>query len=221
MDKRVASCAEAVRVVKDGATVMIGGFGTSGIPFGLIDALAVQGTRGLTVISNNAGAGEEGIAKLLREGQVAKVVCSYPRTPGSVWFERRYERGEVELEVVAQGTLAERIRAAGAGLGGFLTPTGYGTLLADGKETREIDGRGYVLEMPLHADIALVRAEAGDPWGNLRYRATAQNFNPAMAMAGGQTIAEVRRLSDDPLPPGSIHTPGIFVQAVTRYEVRP
>ena len=221
MDKRVASCAEAVRAVGDGATVMIGGFGTSGIPFGLIDALVAQGTKDLTVISNNAGAGEEGIAALLRAGQVAKVVCSYPRTPGSVWFERRYEKGEVELEVVAQGTLAERIRAAGAGLGGFLTPTGYGTLLAEGKETREIDGRGHVLELPLRADVALVRAEEGDPWGNLRYHATAQNFNPVMAMAGGHTIAEVRRLSADPIDPERVHTPGIFVQAITEYGVRP
>ena len=183
MDKTVADLARAVAPITDGASIMIGGFGSSGIPFGLIDALCAQGTTGLTVISNNAGAGETGITTLLKAGRVAKVICSYPRTPGSIWFERRYEAGEVALEVVPQGTLAERIRAAGAGLGGFLTPTAYGTRLAEGKETRVIDGRGYVLEAPLHADFALVRAEHGDRYGNLSYHATARNFNPVMAWA--------------------------------------
>lgn len=221
MDKTVADLERAVAPVTDGASVMIGGFGSSGIPFGLIDALLDQGATGLTVISNNAGAGETGIARLLRAGRVARVICSYPRTPGSIWFERRYEAGEVSLEVVPQGTLAERIRAAGAGLGGFLTPTAYGTKLAEGKETRVIDGRGYVFEAPLHADFALLRADRGDRWGNLSFHATARNFNPVMAMAARHSIAEVRELSDEPLDPEFVVTPGIFVQSVVEYGVRP
>ena len=200
---------------------MVGGFGEAGIPFGLLDALLAQGATGLTIISNNAGSYDAGAAALLREGRVAKVICSYPRTPGSIWFERRYEAGEVELEIVPQGTLAERIRAAGAGLGGFLTPTGYGTKLAEGKECRVIDGRGYVFETPLHADFALVRAERGDRWGNLTFHATARNFNPVMAMAARHTIAEVRCLQDDPIPPEQVMTPGIFVDRVAEYGVRP
>ncbi|CTQ31270.1 3-oxoacid CoA-transferase subunit A [Jannaschia rubra] len=221
MDKRAKDLAEAVAPIPDGASVMIGGFGSSGIPFGLIDALLEQGARELTIIANNAGAGETGVAKLLRDGRVAKVVCSYPRSPGSIWFERRFEAREIELEVIPQGTLAERIRAAGAGLGGFLTPTGYGTLLAEGKETRVIDGRGYVMEGPLHADFALLRAEAGDPWGNLSYHGTARNFNPVMAMGARHSIAEVRHLSEAPLEPERVVTPGIFVQSVVEYGVRP
>ncbi|WP_174803067.1 3-oxoacid CoA-transferase subunit A [Martelella limonii] len=221
MDKRVADLETAVAPINDGASVMIGGFGSSGIPYGLIDALLDQGATGLTVISNNAGAGETGIARLLKAGRVAKVICSYPRTPGSVWFEKRYQAGEVALEVVPQGTLAERIRAAGAGLGGFLTPTGYGTLLAEGKETRVIDGRGYVLEAPLPADFALLRAERGDRWGNLSFHATARNFNPIMAMGARHAVAEVRHLSETPLDPEHVVTPGIFVKSVVEYGVRP
>ncbi|EKE43196.1 3-oxoadipate CoA-transferase, alpha subunit [Oceaniovalibus guishaninsula JLT2003] len=221
MDKRVKTLRDAVAPITEGASVMIGGFGSSGIPFGLIDALLDQGTGGLTVISNNAGAGETGIAKLLKAGQVARVICSYPRSPGSIWFERRYEAGEIALEVVPQGTLAERIRAAGAGLGGFLTPTGYGTLLAEGKETRVIDGKGYVFEHPLRADFALLRAARGDRWGNLSFHGTARNFNPVMAMGAAHSIAEVRVLSDAPLDPETVVTPGIFVQSVTEYGVRP
>lgn len=221
MDKRLTDLAQAVAPITDGASVMIGGFGSSGIPFGLIAALLDQGARGLTIISNNAGAGETGIATLLREGRVAKVICSYPRSPGSIWFERRYEAGEIALEVVPQGTLAERIRAAGAGLGGFLTPTGYGTLLAQGKETRLIDGRGYVLEAPLYADYALLRADRADPWGNMSYHATARNFNPVMAMAARHAVAEVRHVQDSPLDPETVVTPGIFVKGVVQYEVRP
>ncbi|MBT0958288.1 3-oxoacid CoA-transferase subunit A [Alphaproteobacteria bacterium KMM 3653] len=221
MNKTAESLAAAVAPIPDGAALMIGGFGSSGIPFGLIDALLEQGATGLTVISNNAGAGETGIAKLLKAGRVAKVICSYPRTPGSIWFEARYEAGEIELEVVPQGTLAERIRTAGAGLGGFLTPTAYGTLLAKGKETRIIDGRGYVLEAPLHADFALIRAEGGDRWGNLHFHATARNFNPVMAMAAKHSIAEVRSLQDTPLDPETVVTPGIFVQTVVEYGERP
>ncbi|MBA4490047.1 CoA transferase subunit A [Paracoccus sp. S1E-3] len=221
MDKRLPDLAAAVAPITDGAVVMIGGFGSSGIPFGLIAALLEQGASGLTVISNNAGAGETGIATLLKAGRVAKVICSYPRTPGSIWFERRFEAGEIALEVVPQGTLAERIRAAGAGLGGFFTPTGYGTLLAQGKETRIIDGVGHVLEAPLRADFALLRAERADRWGNLSFHATARNFNPVMAMAARHAVAEVRQLSDEPLDPEQVVTPGIFVQAVVEYGVRP
>ena len=221
MDKRVNSLAEAVAPAKDGDAVMIGGFGSSGIPYGLIDTLLDHGATGLTIISNNAGAGETGIARLLKENRVAKVVCSYPRTPGSVWFEKRYEAKEVALEVVPQGTLAERIRAAGSGLGGFLTPTGYGTRLAEGKETRMIDGRGYVMEMPLRADIALIRGDRGDRWGNLTFHATARNFNPVMAMGAKHSIAEVRELTDDPIDPERVITPGIFIQSVVEYGVRP
>jgi len=221
MDKRLPNLASAVAPITDGARIMIGGFGSSGIPLGLIDALLDQGARELTIIANNAGAGETGIAKLLREGRVARVICSYPRSPGSIWFERRFEAGEIALEIVPQGTLAERIRAAGAGLGGFLTPTGYGTLLAEGKETRVIDGRGYVLEAPLHADFALLRGELGDPWGNLSFHATARNFNPVMATAARHSLAEVRHLSRQPLDPEHVVTPGIFVQGVVEYGVRP
>lgn len=221
MDKRADSLTTAVAPITDGASVMIGGFGSSGIPFGLIDALLEQGASDLTIISNNAGAGEIGIAKLLKSGRVAKVICSYPRSPGSIWFEKRYEAGEIDLEVVPQGTLAERIRAAGAGIGGFLTPTGFGTRLAEGKEVREIDGRGYVMEAPLPADFALIRAARGDKWGNLGFHATARNFNPVMAMAADHAIAEVRALSAEPLDPETVVTPGIFVDCVVEYEVRP
>lgn len=221
MDKRLETLAEAVAPIKEGAVIMIGGFGSSGIPFGLIDALLENGAGGLTIIANNAGERETGIAKLLKEGRVAKVICSYPRSPGSVWFEKRYEANEIALEVIPQGTLAERIRAAGAGIGGFLTPTGYGTLLGEGKETRMIDGRGYVMEMPLHADFALLRAQQGDPWGNLSYHGTARNFNPVMAMAAKHSIAEVRHLSAEPLNPEDVITPGVFVQSVVEYGVRP
>ena len=221
MDKRLPDLQTAVAPIHDGASILIGGFGSSGIPFGLIDALLAHGATGLTVISNNAGEKEIGIAKLLKANRVARVICSYPRSPGSIWFEERYRDGSVALEVVPQGTLAERIRAAGAGLGGFFTPTGYGTLLAEGKETREIDGRGYVFEKPLHADFALIRGDRGDKWGNLSFHGTARNFNPAMAMAGKHTIAEVRELSEAPLDPETVVTPGIFVQSLTQYEVRP
>ncbi|NHF74631.1 3-oxoacid CoA-transferase subunit A [Paracoccus xiamenensis] len=221
MDKRLPDLAAAVAPITDGSVVMIGGFGSSGIPFGLIEALLEQGATGLTIISNNAGAGETGIATLLKAGRVAKVICSYPRSPGSIWFERRFEAGEIGLEVVPQGTLAERIRAAGSGLGGFFTPTGYGTLLAQGKETRIIDGVGHVLEAPLRADFALLRAERADKWGNLSFHATARNFNPVMATAARYSVAEVRHLSAEPLDPEHVVTPGIFVQGVVEYGVRP
>lgn len=219
IDKRVASMQDAVAGIGSGATVMIGGFGSSGIPFQLIEALRLQGAKELTVISNNAGVAEQGIASLLRDGRVRKIVCSYPRSSGSLWFERLFEAGAIELELLPQGTFAERMRAAGAGLGGFFTPTGYGTRLAQGKETREIDGRGYVLEYPLKADFALVKAHRGDPWGNLAYNTAGRNFNPVMAMAAATTIAEVEGMVElGELDPESVATPGIFVDRVVAQE---
>jgi len=205
----------AVADMPDGASVMIAGFGSSGIPFALIDAVCRAGPRHLTVISNNTGSGETGVAALLREGLVDKVVCSYPRSRGSVWFERLYSANALELELVPQGTLAERMRAAGAGLGGFFTPTGYGTKLADDKETRMIDGRGHVFEKPLAADYALLAADRADPWGNLVYNTAARNFNPVMATAARCTVVEVRTgVALGALDPESVATPGIFVDRV-------
>ncbi|MHB0777520.1 3-oxoacid CoA-transferase subunit A [Halomonas sp. WWR20] len=216
IDKTLDTFAEAVADIPDGATVMIGGFGNSGTPFRLIEALRQHGARNLCIISNNSGVAEEGIAALLRDGLVRKVVCSFPRSAGSIWFERLYEKGELELELVPQGTLAERIRTAGAGLGGFFTPTAYGTKLAEGKETRIIDGKGYVLEMPLTADFALIKAERADAWGNLVYDTAGRNFNPIMAMAAGVTIAEVSSIVEvGELEPEQVVTPGIFVDRVS------
>jgi 3-oxoacid CoA-transferase A subunit len=219
IDKQVKTARDAVADITDGARIMIGGFGSSGIPLQLIEALRQHGARDLTVISNNAGVAEEGIASLLRDGLVKKIVCSFPRSAGSIWFERRFEEGSVELELVPQGTLSERIRIAGAGIGGFLTPTGYGTSLAEGKETRVIDGKGYVLEMPLHSDFAMVRAEYADPWGNLTYNTAGRNFNPMMASAAKTTIAEVGRIvSVGELHPEHVVTPGIYVDRVVAEE---
>lgn len=212
IDKIVASAEQAVADIMDGDTVMIGGFGSSGIPFHLIEALCRHKATGLVVISNNAGIGEEGISALLRDRLVRKIVCSYPRSNGSVWFERLYEEGAIELELLPQGTLSERIRAGGAGIGGFFTRTGFGTRLADGKETRIIDGKGYVLEMPLSADVALVKAARGDRWGNLVYNTAGRNFNPIMATAAKTTIVEVDAIVElGELDPECIVTPGIFV----------
>ena len=194
IQKEVASVAEAVADVHDGATVMIGGFGTAGMPSELIDALIAQGARDLTIVNNNAGNGDIGLAALLKAKRVRKIICSFPRQTDSYVFDALYRAGEIELELVPQGNLAERIRAAGAGIGAFFTPTGYGTLLAEGKETREIDGRHYVLEYPIHADFALIKAERGDRWGNLVYRKTARNFGPIMATAAKCTIAQVREV---------------------------
>lgn len=219
IDKRVATMAEAVEGVQDGDTVLISGFGEVGVPNDLIDALIEQGSSDLTVVANNAGSGERGVAALLREGRVRKIICSYPRSAGSVWFERRYEEGAVELEIVPQGTLSERVRAAGAGIGAFFTPTGAGTELAEGKETRLIDGRVQVLEHALPARVALVRADQADRWGNLTYHATARNYGPTMAMAGGLTIVEVREVvALGSLDPEAVITPGIYVDRVA---VRP
>ncbi|HKM96916.1 MAG TPA: 3-oxoacid CoA-transferase subunit A [Buttiauxella sp.] len=219
INKSVASLEEAVAGIFDGATIMIGGFGTAGQPTHLIDALIAQGAKDLTIINNNAGNGEVGLAALLKAGRVRKMVCSFPRQVDSQIFDDLYRRGKVELELVPQGNLAARIQAAGSGLGAVFTPTGYGTPLAEGKETREIDGRHYVLEYPLKADFALIKAYEGDRWGNLVYRKAARNFGPIMATAATVTIAEVSRLVQlGELDPENIITPGIFVQRLVAVE---
>jgi len=217
INKIVPSVAEALAGVRDGATVLIGGFGTAGIPTELIAALIEQGARDLVVVNNNAGNGDEGLAALLKTGRVRKVICSFPRQADSWVFDGLYRSGQIELELVPQGNLAERIRAAGAGIGAFFCPTGYGTELATGKETREIDGKPYVLEYPIHGDVALIKAEAGDRWGNLVYRKAARNFGPVMAMASKLTVAsvhEIRELGE--LDPEAIVTPGIFVHRIVQ-----
>ena len=222
IDKIAASVAEALAGVKDGATVMIGGFGTAGIPNELIDGLIAQGARDLTVVNNNAGNADQGLAALLKAGRVRKIICSFPRQADSHVFDELYRSGRIELELVPQGNLAERIRAAGAGIGAFFTPTGFGTELArysDGsaKETRKINGTHYVLEYPIHGDVALVKAERGDRWGNLTYRKAARNFGPEMAMAARQTIATVHEIAElGALDPESVVTPGIFVSKIVR-----
>ncbi|WP_322092518.1 3-oxoacid CoA-transferase subunit A [Paraburkholderia bannensis] len=215
INKIFDSLQAAVAGIQDGATVMIGGFGTAGMPAELIDALIAQGSKELTIVNNNAGNGDTGLAALLKAKRVRKIICSFPRQTDSYVFDGLYRAGEVELELVPQGNLAERIRAAGAGIGGFFTPTGYGTKLAEGKETRLIDGRHYVLEAPLHADFALIKAYKGDRWGNLVYRKTARNFGPIMASAAKVAIAQVSEVVDlGALDPENIVTPGIFVQRV-------
>ena len=217
VDKIVASVQAAVAGIHDGATVMIGGFGTAGMPSELIDALIEQGARDLTIVNNNAGNADIGVAALLKARRARKIICSFPRQADSWVFDTLYRGGDLELELVPQGNLAERIRAAGAGIGAFFTPTGYGTLLAEGKETREIDGRHYVLEYPIHADYALIKAERGDRWGNLVYRKTARNFGPIMASAAKCAIAQVRETVElGSLDPEAIVTPGIFVSRVVR-----
>ena len=217
IDKIVATTAAALADVPDGATVMIGGFGTAGLPNELIDALIAQGAKDLTLINNNAGNGDTGLAALLAAGRVRKIICSFPRQADSWHFDKLYRAGRIELELVPQGNLAERIRAAGAGIGGFFTPTGYGTDLAKGKETRLIDGRWFVLESPLAADYALIRAERGDRWGNLSYRMTARNFGPIMATAARITVASVHEVvALGALDPEAIVTPGLFVQRIVQ-----
>jgi 3-oxoadipate CoA-transferase alpha subunit len=219
INKSVATLDEAVAGIFDGATIMIGGFGTAGQPTHLIDALIAQGATGLTIINNNAGNGEVGLAALLKAGRVRKMVCSFPRQVDSQIFDDLYRHGKVDLELVPQGNLAARIQAAGSGLGAVFTPTGYGTPLAEGKETREIDGRHYVLEYPLKADFALIKAYEGDRWGNLVYRKAARNFGPIMATAANVTIAEVSRIVQlGELDPEHIVTPGIFVQRLVAVE---
>jgi 3-oxoadipate CoA-transferase alpha subunit len=217
IDKTVASPELAVAGIHDGATVMIGGFGNAGMPSVLIDALIAQGARELTIVNNNAGNGETGLAALLKAGRVRKIVCSFPRQADSQVFDALYRAGKIELELTPQGNLAERIRAAGAGIGGFFTPTGYGTQLAVGKETRLIGGRHYVFETPIHADFALIKALKGDRWGNLVYRKSARNFGPIMATAAKVTIAQVSEIvALGELDPEAIVTPGIFVQRVVQ-----
>ena len=217
INKITASIAEALADIKDGATVMIGGFGGAGQPTELIDGLIAQGACNLTVVNNNAGNGETGLAALLKAGQVRKIICSFPRQADSQIFDGLYRSGKLELELVPQGNLAERIRAAGAGIGAFFCPTGYGTELARGRETREINGRMYVLETPIHADVALIKAEAGDRWGNLVYRKAARNFGPIMASAGKLTVASVHEVVElGAIDPEAVVTPGIFVQRIVR-----
>ena len=222
IDKICASVTQALRGVGDGATVLIGGFGTSGIPNELIDGLIAQGARNLTVVNNNAGNGDFGLAALLKTGRVRKIICSFPRQVDSHVFDALYRSGKIELELVPQGNLAERMRAAGAGIGAFFTRTGVGTDLAknpDGsaKETRTINGQQYVLEVPIHGDLALIKAERGDRWGNLTYRKAARNFGPVMATAAKTTVATVYELAPlGELDPESIVTPGIFVTHVVR-----
>ena len=210
---------EAVAPIHDGATVMIGGFGRAGQPVELIEALLRQGATDLTVVNNNAGNGEQGLAALIGAGRVKKIICSFPRQSDSQIFDARYRAGEIELELVPQGNLAERIRAAGAGIGGFFTPTAYGTPLAEGKEIRVIDGRGYVFETPLHADFALVKALRADGAGNLVYRKTARNFGPIMAAAAKTAIVQVREIVGiGEIDPEVIVTPGIYVNSLVRVD---
>jgi 3-oxoadipate CoA-transferase alpha subunit len=215
MDKTVKSAAEAVAAIPDGATVMIGGFGGSGAPIELIHALINKGPRNLTVINNNAGNGRIGIAAMIDAGMVAKMICSFPRSSDPRAFTERYLAGEIELELVPQGTLAERIRAGGAGIPAFYTPTAYGTELAEGKPIAEFDGRHYVQERWLKADFAIVKASLGDTFGNLTYNKAARNFNPLMCMAAQKTIVQVSKLvQPGDIDPEQVVTPGIFVDAV-------
>lgn len=219
IDKFVATLEDAVAGIQDGNTLLIGGFGGAGSPTELIHAVIDQGARDLVVVNNNAGNFETGLAALLKAGRVRKMICSFPKASHSWVFNDLYKAGKIELECVPQGTIAERLRAAGSGLGGIYTPTAYGTQLAEGKETREIDGKHYVFERALHGDFALVKAERADRWGNLVYRKSARNFGPVMCMAARTTIVQVRDFVElGELDPEAIVTPGIFVQRVVRVE---
>ena len=217
VNKIVPGLREALAGIHDGATIMIGGFGNAGMPSELIDGLIDHGATDLTIVNNNAGNGETGLAALLAARRVKKIICSFPRQSDSYVFDGLYRSGELELELTPQGNLAERIRAAGAGVGAFFSPTGYGTLLAEGKETRLINGKNYVLEYPIHADFALIKALKADRWGNLVYRKAARNFGPIMAMAASCTIAQVDQVVElGELDPEVIVTPGIFVQRIVQ-----
>lgn len=219
INKITDSIAEALSGIQDGATVLIGGFGTSGNPVELINGLIAHGARDLTIVNNNAGNGDTGLAALLKNGQVRKIICSFPRQVDSWVFDELYRSGKIELELVPQGNLAERMRAAGAGIGAFFCPTAYGTELAEGKETREINGKHYVLEYPIHGDVALIKAEKGDRWGNLTYRMSARNFGPVMATAAKFTVATVHEAVElGELDPEAIVTPGIYVHKVVPIE---
>lgn len=215
INKIVASADEAVADIPDGAVILVGGFGDIGVPMQLLDALVRRAPKNLTIVANNAGTGDRGLALLFKHGLVRKLYASFPAQRGADHFRRAFEAGEVELELVPQGTLAERIRAAGAGLGGFYTPTGVGTVIAEGKEVREIDGRLYVFEKAIRADVALIKAHLADRFGNLRYRLASRNFNPIMAMAARLTIAQVERIVPlGSIDPDDVHTPGVFVDRV-------
>lgn len=222
IDKTFESLERAVADIHDGATVMIGGFGNAGMPSALIDALIAQGARELTIVNNNAGNGKYGLSQLIEAGRVRRMVCSFarnsnPKIPNADAFAEWYRAGKIELECVPQGTMAERMRAAGSGLGPFFTPTSYGTVLAKGKETRVIDGVGYVLENPLHGDLALVKARSADPWGNLMYRNAERNFGPVMCMAAKMAVAQVDEIVPlGELVPENVMTPGIFVKRVVK-----
>ena len=217
IDKRVDTIDAALSGIEDGSTILVSGFGNAGSPIRLLEALIDQGAANLTIVSNNAGEGEFGLAALMKAGRVTKVICSYPRSAGAIIFEELYDQGKIELEVVPQGTLSERMRAAGAGIGGFFTPTSAGTLLGANKETREIEGKLHVLETPLKGDVALVKADAGDRWGNLTYNKSARNFGPTMAMAAKLTIAEVKTIKElGEISPEHVVTPGIFVDRVIK-----
>ncbi|WP_395056960.1 3-oxoacid CoA-transferase subunit A [Polaromonas sp.] len=224
INKIARSVADALVGVRDGATVLIGGFGTAGIPNELIDGLIAHGAKDLTVVNNNAGNADTGLAALLKTGRVRKIICSFPRQTDSYVFDELYRSGKLELELVPQGNLAERIRAAGAGIGAFFSPTGYGTEMAknsDGspKETREINGKGYVLEMPIYGDVALIKAERGDRWGNLIYRKAARNFGPVMATAAKHTVATVHEIAElGSMDPEHIITPGIYVHKIVKVD---
>jgi 3-oxoadipate CoA-transferase alpha subunit len=219
IDKRVRDLAEALAGVEDGCTVLVGGFGAVGQPNRLIDGLIEQGARDLVIVANNSGIAEFGLAKLMRLGRVRRIICSYPRSAGSVVFEELYRDGKIELELVPQGTLAERLRAAGAGIPAFYTPTGYGTRLGEGKPTREINGRHVVMELALHGDVALVEAWRADRWGNLTYRLSGRNFNPVMAAAARLTVAQVQEFVElGHLDPECIVTPGIYVDRIVQVQ---
>ncbi|WP_160123351.1 3-oxoacid CoA-transferase subunit A [Rhodovarius lipocyclicus] len=219
INKIVQSMAEAMEGIKDGSTVLIGGFGSVGQPDALIEGLIEQGAKDLTCVANNAGTGHVGLARLMELGRVRKIICSFPRSAGSVVFEELYKAGKLELEIVPQGTLAERMRAAGAGIPAFYTATGAGTLLARGKEAREFDGRDYILEKSLPADVALIEAWEADRWGNLIYKDSGRNFNPVMAMAATLTIAQVQNIGElGTLDPEKIVTPGVYVNRVLRVD---
>lgn len=219
INKISASVAQALEGIQDGATVLVGGFGTAGIPMELIDGLCELPVKDLTVVNNNAGNGDTGLAALLKTGKVRKIICSFPRQADSHVFDELYRSGKLELELVPQGTLAERLRAAGAGIGGFFSPTGYGTELAAGRETREINGRQYVYEEPINGDVALIKAELGDRWGNLLYRKAARNFGPVMATAAKLTIASVHDIVElGEIDPETVVTPGIFVDRIVKVE---
>jgi len=220
IDKRVRSLAEAVAGIKNGSVVLTGGFGGAGSPEALYGALLEQGAKDLTIVNNNAGTGRTGLAGLMDAGRVSKIICSFPRSSGSVVFEELYREGRIELELVPQGILSERMRCAAAGLGGFWSPTGVGTRLAEGKEEREINGKRYVLERPLKGDVALLKADRGDRWGNLTYNKSARNFNPTMAQAADLSIVQIREFVElGQIDPEHVVTPGIFIDRMVEVPV--